>query len=262
MLKNRVILITGANAGIGYASVQAMLDNGAKVILHGRNESALESALEQLDHPNADYVCGDLKDPAQYENIITNAAKKFNHLDGLVNNAGIFPRNNINNITQQDFDDIMTVNSRAPLFLTHYFVKSCQQNNIPSASVVNIGSVNAHCGQNDLLIYSMSKGAIQTMTRNLADGLSEYGIRINQINVGWTHTDTEHETQLNEGRPADWFNRIPKAAAPFGKILSPEQVAQHVVFWLSALSYPVSGQTYECEQYPLIGRNRLNETNI
>lgn len=262
MLDNRVILITGANAGIGYASVQAMLDNGAKVILHGRNKKSLENALEKLNTPNANYVCGDLSDPTQYEYIITEAAKKFNHLDGLVNNAGIFPRNNIHKITQQDFDNIMTINSRAPLFLTHYFVKSCHAHNIKSASIVNIGSVNAHCGQNDLLIYSMSKGAIQTMTRNLADGLSDYGIRINQINVGWTHTQTEHETQLKEGRPADWFNRIPNAAAPFGKILSPEQVAQHVVFWLSTQSYPVSGQVYECEQYPLIGRNRLNEAAI
>ena len=162
------------------------------------------------------------------------------------------------------FDTTFNVNARAPLLLIKYFVDAVRKQNSmdktpKGGTIVNIGSVNAHCGQNDLLVYSMSKGALQTMTRNLADDLSKDLIRINQLNVGWCHSEKENQTQLNEGRPADWYNHIPRTAAPFGRILSPQDIAPHCRFWLSEQSFPVTGQCYECEQYPLIGRNKLNE---
>ena len=103
----------------------------------------------------------------------------------------------------------------------------------------------------------MSKGALQTMTRNLGDALGPENIRVNQLNVGWTYTETEHQTQLNEGQPEDWLSKVPSVFAPSGSILKPEYIAPHVVFWLSQSSWPVNGQVYEVEQYPVIGRNKI-----
>lgn len=83
-------------------------------------------------------------------------------------------------------------------------------------------------------------------------------MRVNQLNVGWTYTETEHAVQLAEGRPENWLDEIPARFAPSGSILRPEHIAPHVLFWLSDQSWPVNGQVYEVEQYPVIGRNNIN----
>ena len=95
------------------------------------------------------------------------------------------------------------------------------------------------------------------MTRNLSEDLSKQHIRINQINVGWTHSEQEHKTQIGLGMPENWHENIPNSLAPYGQLITPEQVAEHVIFWLSDASYPINGQVYECEQYPLIGCKKI-----
>jgi NAD(P)-dependent dehydrogenase (short-subunit alcohol dehydrogenase family) len=129
-------------------------------------------------------------------------------------------------------------------------------------SVLNIGSVNAWSGEPNLMPYSVSKGALMTMTRNLADSLGPECVRVNQLNVGWTATDNEICLKISEGLPENWQEIIPKTYAPSGRLLSPDNVASHAIFWLSDQSAPVSGAVYEVEQYPIIGRNRLNDLVI
>jgi len=84
-------------------------------------------------------------------------------------------------------------------------------------------------------------------------------VRINQLNVGWTLTENENRMQLLEGHGPDWQKDVPATFAPSGTLLLPEQVAEHAVFWLSDRSAPISGQVYEVEQYPIIGRNHVSE---
>ena len=93
-----------------------------------------------------------------------------------------------------------------------------------------------------------------TMTRNLSNALAEDLIRVNQLNLGWILTETEKVIQRLEGRPDDWFETVPRNVAPIGRLLHPEDVAKHVVFWLSDFSAPVTGQVYEITQTPFLGR--------
>ncbi len=257
-LKNKVVIVTGATSGIGLEIVKECLNLGACVMIHCSPNSIkkAEQLVAQFGEKTA-YVCADLSKFEELKNIITQTVKKFGRVDSLVNNAGVFPRNNIRDITEEKYDYIMNVNYKAPLFLCKAVVEVFLEKNI-KGSIVNIGSINSYCGQDNLLIYSSSKGALMTMTRNIADYLAQYSIRINQLNVGWTHTDKEHETQLKEGNGDDWYNNIDKAFAPRGTILAPKEIAKHVVFWVSDYSIPVSGSIYEVEQYPIIGRNKIN----
>jgi NAD(P)-dependent dehydrogenase (short-subunit alcohol dehydrogenase family) len=122
--------------------------------------------------------------------------------------------------------------------------------------VLNIGSVNAWSGEPNLLAYSISKGALMTMTRNLGDSLfGKHGVRVNQINPGWVLTEKEIERKRSQGLPADWFTKIPSLFAPAGRILWPAEIAAAAVYWLADESGPVSGQVVDIEQYPLMGRN-------
>lgn len=254
-LENKVIIVTGASSGIGLAIARAAAAAGAKVLLHGTREAELRSLAESFGSA-AHWVAADLAHTDSPAQIAKAALEAFGRIDGLVNNAGIFPRSTIESADDAHFDRVFHINTRAPLMITRQVVAHLRKRQA-AGSIVNIGSINAWCGGNELLIYSMSKGALMTMTRNLGDALAEEGIRVNQLNVGWTLTDGEKVMQKQLGAPDDWHQKISRAAAPRGALLAPEEIARHVIFWLSDASAPVTGSVYEIEQYPVIGRNKV-----
>lgn len=256
-LQDKIIVVTGSSSGIGLGIARECVREGAKVLLHGTREDQLKSAAAALGDA-AHWIAADLSEAGSADAIIDAAIAHFGRVDGLVNNAGIFPRGTLEDADAESFARIFAVNTRAPLLLCKAFAAHLRARKAPG-SIVNIGSINAHCGQPNLVIYSMSKGALMTMTRNLGDGLGPERIRINQLNVGWTYTETEHATQLAEGKPEDWLDKVPAVFAPSGTLLKPENIAPHAVFFLSDASAPVTGQVYEVEQYPVIGRNKIAE---
>ena len=121
--------------------------------------------------------------------------------------------------------------------------------------IVNIGSINALSGEATLLDYSVSKGALQTLSRNLANAHAADGVRCNHLNVGWVLTEREHAMQVAEGQPPDWHERLPAVFAPSGRLLRPEEVAAAAAYLLADESGPVNGAVIELEQYSLHGRN-------
>lgn len=255
-LDGKVVLITGSTQGIGAATARACVEAGARVMIHGRKEALATKLVEELGADKAAYVLKDLADDDAAAVIVDAVLAHFDELDVLVNNAGIFPRNNIDSLTPENYEFITAVNLRTPLFLCQAAVKAFRAHG-RGGSIVNIGSMNAHTGQTDLLVYSISKGGLMTMTRNLADALSHENIRVNQLNVGWTVTETERALQTSLTHE-NWESEIPKVFAPRGHLMRPEEIAHHVVFWASEFSAPVSGQVYACEQYPIAGRNLIN----
>ncbi|ORM71214.1 SDR family oxidoreductase [Pantoea rwandensis] len=257
-LIDKVYIVTGSYSGIGFASAKQIVQRGGKVVLTATESNAelLAKASAELGEQNAKWLTADLADIRSPQEIVNFAREQFGHVDGLVNNAAYFPRNDLECIIENEFDLMMAVNVRAPLFL----IKALMSNRDFSEqkiTVVNVGSINAYCGQPDLLAYSISKGALQTMTRNLADAHAGKGLRINQLNVGWTLTQSEIDLQKKLGRPDDWMKDISPVFAPRGHILTPEEIATHIAFWLSEESNPVNGSICDLEQYPVIGRNKI-----
>lgn len=256
LLSDRVVVITGSTTGIGAAAARRCLQEGASVVVHGRDEARAAALCAELGDRCA-YVIADLADAAGPSRIIDAAMARFGRIDALVNNAALTTRSNIATTDVALFDRLVAVNVRAPLFLIQAAVPHFKRQG--AGVVLNIGSVNAFCGEPNLLVYSLTKGALSTLTRNLSDALSHRHIRVNQINVGWTLTDNERKLKESEGLPPGWETRLPPAYAPSGRIFYPEEVAHHIVFWLSDLAGPVSGSIFELEQYPIIGRNPNKE---
>jgi NAD(P)-dependent dehydrogenase (short-subunit alcohol dehydrogenase family) len=120
--------------------------------------------------------------------------------------------------------------------------------------VINIGSVNAYSGERNQFAYSISKGGLMTLTRNIADAYGREGVRVNQLNLGWTLTPNEYQLKMKEGLPKDWPTRIPKEFAPSGRLLSPEEIAWAAVYFMSDEGALVNGTVMELEQFPMIGR--------
>lgn len=250
-LKDQIILITGSTTGIGEFMAKRFVNEGAKVILHGRDRVRGEALRDELGAGNAAFCQGDLADPSYPEKLAEEAVAAYGRVDALVNNAALTTRARIDETDAAFFDRIIAVNTRAPLLLIRALLPALKQSR---GVVLNIGSVLAHCGQANLLAYSVSKGGLMTMTRNLADAHSVEGVRFNQINVGWTLTENEYKVKMGDGLPADWPDHVPAYAAPAGRLTKPEEVAAACVYWVSRESEPISGTVAELEQYPIIGR--------
>lgn len=251
-LAGKAFLVTGSSNGIGQAMAKRLVEEGAKVLIHGRDPAEVDATCRDLGAATHG-ATGDLADPATAQAIVDATVQAFGRIDGLVNNAGIYPRGAIGETTAEFFDHMFAVNTRAPLLCAEAAIRAFRRQ-ASGGAIVTVGSLNAWCGLRNLTVYSMSKGALMTMTRNLADALGPERIRVNQLNVGWTFTANEDATQQREGRKPGWQNEVPLRNAPTGRIMQPEEIAAHTAFWLSDESAPVSGQVYEVEQFPVIGR--------
>ncbi len=255
MLKDKAIIITGSATGIGRAIARRCVAEGARVLVHDRDESA-RRVVEELA-PHAALHLDDLADPDTPARIVAAAVAAFGRLDGLVNNAAYIPRSDIQTTDAALFDAVMAVNVRAPLLLIQAALPHLEAS---KGCVLNIGSVNAYCGEPPLLAYSISKGSLMTLSRNLGDALHyHHGVRVNHINPGWVLTENEYRTKLEDGLPEGWPDHLPRAINPSGRMIQPEAIAAATIYWLSDASRPISGSVVELEQYPIIGRNPPKE---
>jgi len=255
-LKDQHILITGSTTGIGEFMARRFVQEGAKVILHGRDAERAGKLRKELGEDVTAFVQGDLGDAEFADKLAADAIAAFGRVDALVNNAALTTRNRIEETDAAFFDRIISVNTRAPLLLIRALLPELKRT---EGVVLNIGSVLAHCGQANLLAYSVSKGGLMTMTRNLADAFGPDRVRFNQLNVGWTLTENEYKVKMGDGLPADWPDHIPAYANPSGRLIQPEEIATASVYWVSRESAPISGTIAELEQYPLIGRYTNHE---
>lgn len=221
-------------------------------MIHGLEADLAKSVVDSLPKDKVHYMLCDLGDPQNCEALIQATIDHFGRLDALVNNAAVLTRSNIQTTDGPTFDRTIAVNLRAPLLLIRAAMPQFRKQG--GAVVLNIGSMNALCGEPNQLAYAVAKGGMMTMTRNLADAHGAEKIRFNQLNLGWTLTSRERVRKVSEGLPEGWENKLPKFYAPSGRIWSPEQVAAHVVHWISDEFAPVSGVVFELEQYPMIGR--------
>jgi NAD(P)-dependent dehydrogenase (short-subunit alcohol dehydrogenase family) len=252
-LKDKVIIITGSTTGIGKAIAQRCVAEGAKVVIHGLEKQLGEEVVAELGAENAVLHIDNLAEAGTAERLVDVAIQSFGKIDAIVNNAAIVASSNIHTTDSDFLQRIFQVNTIAPFLLIKAALPQLTQH---KGCVLNIGSVNAYSGEPNLLAYSISKGALMTLTRNLGDTLHrENHVRVNQINPGWILTETERQRKKEHGLAEDWYKDLPAVYAPAGRILWPKEIAAAAIYWLADECGPISGQVVELEQHPFIGRN-------
>jgi NAD(P)-dependent dehydrogenase (short-subunit alcohol dehydrogenase family) len=252
-LQNKVIIITGSTTGIGKAIAMRCVQEGARVVIHGLERDWGEAVVAEIGNNNAALHVEDITADGAPQKLVEAAINNFGRLDAVVNNAAWVVSSNIHTTDEIFFRKVININAIAPFMLIKAALPYLKH---VHGSVLNIGSVNAYSGESNLLAYSVSKGALMTLTRNLGDTLfREDGVRINQINPGWVLTETEIKRKREQGLAEDWYKNLNAVVAPAGRIFLPGEIAAACIYWISDESSTVSGQVIDIEQYPFVGRN-------
>ncbi|TIT67692.1 MAG: SDR family oxidoreductase [Mesorhizobium sp.] len=256
-LEGKVILVTGSTQGIGRAIAETLARSGAAgLLVTGREKTrgdAVAAELSRLGTPTL-FVAADLGDPETPALLAQACIERFGRIDGLVNAAGLTDRASFLDATLDDWAALFAVNARAPFFLMQAAIADMRKRG-QGGAIVNILSINAHCGSPELAVYSATKGALATLTKNAANAHRFDRIRVNGINVGWTDTPAERVMQAQTlGHGPGWLDAA-NAAQPFGRLLRPDDIANLAVFLLSDAAGPMTGAVIDQEQ-SVIGANR------
>jgi NAD(P)-dependent dehydrogenase (short-subunit alcohol dehydrogenase family) len=249
-LAGKVTVVTGSTSGIGRGIAEHFAGLGSHLVIHGLNRDDGEETVRRVKAAGRDaaYVEGDLKDEAVCRELIQFAVRRFGGLDILVNNAADTGRGDLEHTPVARWDAIMAVNVRAPFILLQEAIAPMRARG--GGSIVNIGSVLAYVGEPKLGAYSVSKGALMTLTKNAASLLNRDRIRVNQINVGWTLTEGERRVKREqEGKGEEWIAEA-IATRPFGRLLAPLDIAYAAAYFASPASECVTGSVLDLEQYP------------
>lgn len=207
MQNKKVAIVTGGGSGLGLAIAEKFTQNGIQTIIVGRDEKKLMAAKDQLG-TNCFYKCCDLTNLPAIPALIDNIVAEFGQIDILVNNAGINMKKEFTEVTDEEFQRIVTTNLCSVFAISREVVKQMllQKN----GNIINISSMAAQYGLPKVIAYSASKTAIDGMTRAMAVELSPKGIRVNAIAPGFIYSAMT-DTALNSDpeRKAKVFGRTP-----------------------------------------------------
>ena len=229
-IQNKVAIVTGSSRGIGAEIVKLLSKNGYTVILNYNKSQELAENIAK-EYSNVHIFKADVSKYEEVKNLIDFTIQKFNHIDLLVNNAGIDLVKTITDTSIVDFDNVLKTN----LYSAFYASKEVSKYmiNQKSGHIINISSIWGLTGASCEMAYSVSKAGLDAMTKSLAKELGLSNIRVNSIAPGIV--DTEMNSFLSDDEKNELYKEI-----PLGKMGTPLDVASCVLF-LENNSY-ITGQ--------------------
>ena len=249
-LAGKIAIVTGGTQGLGEAVARLFAERGAAgLVICGRNDkkgARVASDISSAGCPTV-FVEADLAKVADCRKVVAKADERFGRVDALVNAAARTDRGNIFDTTEERYNEIFEVNVRAPFFLIQETVRIMRREKI-AGSIVNIQSMSAHGGQPFITAYCASKGALATLTRNVAHSLLKFRIRINGLNIGWMSTEGEDHIQKKyHGAEDGWLEEAIKSR-PFGRLIDPNEVARACAYLCSDESGLMTGSNVDFDQ--------------
>ncbi|MBR9905592.1 MAG: SDR family oxidoreductase [Gammaproteobacteria bacterium] len=221
-LNGKIALITGGASGIGLASAQRLIDEGAFVFIVGRRQDVLDNAAEALGS-NARGLQADVTKPEDLDRVFETVQKEKGRLDVLVANAGVGEFASLGQITEEHYDYIFDINVKGTLFTVQKALPLMTN----GGSIILTGSTVGSMGTPAMSIYSASKAAIRNLVRSWAHDLRGTGIRVNVMSPGPTKTD-----KLIELLPSDALSEM-KRSVPLERLGDPQETAGAVAFLAS-----------------------------
>ena len=231
-LVGKKIIITGGGRGLGASMAKKFVEEGADVLITGRNEDTLKRTSEQL---GCSYLVLDMTSPESFDKFLDDAESKLGGLDVLVNNAGVsLHENSFFDVVPEGFDTQIDTNFKGGYFLSQSFIKRM----VERGSAGNVLFISSETGETvDFRPYGFTKAAVNSMVQGLAYLYAKNNIRVNAIAPGVTVSDMTG-FKAEDNLYTD-YNRI-------GRVYLPEEVAEVASFLISDISNCVSGQIIAC----------------
>jgi NAD(P)-dependent dehydrogenase (short-subunit alcohol dehydrogenase family) len=242
----KTAIVTGATSGIGRAAARAFAQEGASVVLVGRDEAALGEVEREITAAGgrAASCRADVTAAGAPELIVRTALDRFGSIDVLVNGAGILATGTIEATTDDAWDEMMAVNLRAPFRLMRAAAPHLATRR---GTIVNVSSVNGLRSFPGVLAYCVSKAAVDQLTRCAALELAPLGVRVNAVNPGVTVTNLHRRSGMDESQYAAFLERS-KTTHPLGRAGVPDDVAAMILFlasdrasWMTGETIPIDG---------------------
>ena len=236
-LKGKVALITGGSSGIGLATAELFLDEGASVTIVGRDKARLEEAVAQLEpHGDVQAAAGDVASMADATRVVDACAERFGGLDYVFCNAGIPGVAPIEDLTEDLWDLVIDVNLKGVYTVVRASVPHLKRRG--GGAIVTSGSEAGITGQPDLAAYCASKGGVTNLTRALALELIPHGIRVNCLAPGITNTPMcETEAAMAPDPAAVWAAW--ENWAPIGRWADASEQAKAVLYLMRDATFAV-----------------------
>lgn len=235
-LNGKVAVVTGGNSGIGYASAKDLIDNGAQVVITGRNPEAVNRAAREL---GAEGIVADQSSLSDTDHLVEQVKAKFGKIDILFINAGVVAMAPIEVLTEEQFDDSMNINFKGAFFTLQKFIPILSE----GASVINLSSINAYSGMPNTAAYAASKAALNSLTRTAAYELAPKKIRVNAVCPGPVKTPIFGKAGLDESAINE-FSSAMQNRVPMKRFGESGDIAKLVTFLASDDSSFITGSEY------------------
>lgn len=232
-LSNKIAIVTGGNSGIGYAAAKDFKENGAKVIITGRNEQATFKAAQELGVTG---IVSDQSDLKSIDSLVDEVKSKFGKIDVVFLNAGLAAFAPLDQASEEHYDAIMNVNVKGVYFTLQKLLPILND----GASVVLNTSINASVGMPNSSVYAASKAALLSLNRVFATELAPRKIRINAISPGPVETPLYGKLGLNQ-EEVDGFGKILGEKILLKRFGQAEEIAKSVTFLASSDASFITG---------------------
>jgi len=238
ILRGKTALVTGASKGIGAAIARDLASAGAQVAVHySSSKCDADKVVESIHHTGGQAfpIQADISDPLSVKAMFIELSGRIDKLDILVNNAGVYEMGAIASVTAEEFQRQFGLNVFGLAATIREALDGLLQN---GSSIVNIGSSVSSFTPAESLIYTASKGAVDSITGTLSKELGPRGIRVNSVNPGLTETDGMHASAFSSPQFRTEIEKI----TPLGRIGVPEDIAPAVTFLASDVASWITGE--------------------
>jgi len=236
--ENKVAVVTGASKGIGAAVAKELASKGAAVVVnYASSKEGADRVVNEITKQGGKAIAvhADMSKKADIERLFAEAKKAFGRLDVLVNNAGIYEFEAVGEITPENFYKQFDLNVLGLLLASQEAAKYFGT----EGSIVNISSIASTLAPPTSAVYSGSKGAVDSVTKVLANELGPRKIRVNAVNPGMVDTEGYRSAGIGE---SEWRKSV-EAQTPLGRIGTPEDIAHAVSFFASSEASWITGET-------------------
>jgi 3-oxoacyl-[acyl-carrier protein] reductase len=236
MLKDKVVIVTGASRGIGRSLALNMAAQGAKLVLSARNAEALAQLVIEIQAAGgaAVAVAGDVSSATAANELVDAGLQAFGRIDVLVNNAGITRDALLLRMKDEDWDDVLNINLKGAFLCTRAAAKVMSKQRY--GRIINISSVVGEMGNPGQANYCASKAGLLGLTKSVARELARRNVTVNAITPGFIVTD------MTEALPEKAREEL-AAQIPLGRLGSADDIAHAVIFLASDQAGYITGQT-------------------